>query len=266
MRKRSWLVPILALATLVLSACGTVAEPDGDGTLLTMVAPSDTIVSADDALLTADYWMSTEAYGGPFEVCWAIATEPSDTDFVLNYTPPGYVWELGVVSTLGTTEHVHEIFVDPSEGDVFETGGYDQVIVCKNPEPEVVGGCSLTQGYWKTHSAYGPAPYDGTWAMVGPDGEDTMFYGSGQTWYEVLWTPPRGDAYYNLAHQFIAASLNALHGSDTTVIDDALAQADELFQDFGPGEFDRATRGEALALASMLDAYNNGDIGPGHCD
>lgn len=29
------------------------------------------------------------------------------------------------------------------------------------------GGCTLTQGYWKTHSRYGPAPYDTTWAKVG---------------------------------------------------------------------------------------------------
>ena len=32
------------------------------------------------------------------------------------------------------------------------------------------GGCTLTQGYWKTHSLRGPAPYDDAWLLVGPNG------------------------------------------------------------------------------------------------
>ncbi|MBM2843936.1 MAG: hypothetical protein HW404_1773, partial [Anaerolineales bacterium] len=51
------------------------------------------------------------------------------------------------------------------------------------------GGCSLTPGYWKTHSMYGPAPYDATWASLG---EDTIFFRSGKTYYQVLWTSPSG--------------------------------------------------------------------------
>ena len=37
------------------------------------------------------------------------------------------------------------------------------------------GGCTLTQGYWKTHSEYGPAPYDDTWALL-PAGADSPFF------------------------------------------------------------------------------------------
>ena len=77
----------------------------------------------------------------------------------------------------------------------------------------VAAGCSLTPGYWKNHSQYGPAPYDATWAQVG---EDTIFFLSNQTWYEVLWTAPKkGNAYYILAHAYIAAYLNELNGADT---------------------------------------------------
>jgi hypothetical protein len=46
-------------------------------------------------------------------------------------------------------------------------------------------GCTLTRGYWQTHSIYGPAPYDETWAAIG---EDTTFYLSDQSWYEVMHT------------------------------------------------------------------------------
>src|SRR4030042_6097989 len=85
-------------------------------------------------------------------------------------------------------------------------------------------GCTLTPGYWKTHSMLGPAPYDDTWAMLeGGLGEDTIFFLSGQTWYEVLWTPPaKGNAYYILAHAFIAAKLNLLNGASSTPEVDAV--------------------------------------------
>ena len=73
------------------------------------------------------------------------------------------------------------------------------------------GGCTLTPGYWKTHSTYGPAPYDETWALVG---EDTPFFLSGQSYYDVLWTSPAGNAYYNLSFHYIAAELNDLNGAD----------------------------------------------------
>jgi len=72
-------------------------------------------------------------------------------------------------------------------------------------------GCTLTPGYWKTHSAYGPAPYDPTWALIG---EDTPFFLSGISYYEALWTEPKGgNAYYILAPAYIAARLNVLNGA-----------------------------------------------------
>jgi hypothetical protein len=125
------------------------------------------------------------------------------------------------------------------------------------------GGCTLTQGYWKTHSKYGPAPYDDTWAQIG---EDTPFYLSGQSHYQVLWTSPKGNAYYILAHQFIAAKLNVLNGASTTPeVDAAMAWADTFFKTYTPSSFSKAVAGQAKAYAATLDSYNNGLIGPGHC-
>lgn len=79
------------------------------------------------------------------------------------------------------------------------------------------GGCTLTQGYWKTHSREGPAPYDEAWKNLGPLEEDTPFFSSGLTWYRVFWTPPKGgNAWIQLAHQYMAAKLNILDGASTT--------------------------------------------------
>jgi hypothetical protein len=129
-------------------------------------------------------------------------------------------------------------------------------------------GCTLTQGYWKTHSELGPAPYDDTWAQL-PNGADTPFFLSAQTYYQVLWTPPAGNVYYNLAHQYIAAELNGLNGADFSAAQSAFDAATTLFANNSPA--DVATlkgkgKKEWTELAETLDSYNNGYIGPGHCD
>jgi hypothetical protein len=129
-----------------------------------------------------------------------------------------------------------------------------------------VTGCTLTPGYWKTHSAFGPAPYDDAWALVG---ENTPFYSSGQTWHQVMWTPPRGQVYYILAHAYIAAKLNVLNGASTTPeVASALMQAETFFGTYTPAQaaaLPKNARTLYVNLAAVLDRYNSGLIGPGHC-
>jgi hypothetical protein len=126
-------------------------------------------------------------------------------------------------------------------------------------------GCTLTQGYWRTHSQYGPAPYDPTWAAVG---ENTPFFSSGETWYSALWVSPEGDAYYILAQQYIASVLNVNNGASTTPeVDEAMAAALDWFINHNPGVPASSADGQdAVALSVILDDYNNGLIGPGHCE
>jgi hypothetical protein len=124
--------------------------------------------------------------------------------------------------------------------------------------------CSLTQGYWKTHSEKGPAPYDDTWALL-PNGAHTLFFMTGKSWYKVFWTPVGGNACISLAHQWMAAKLNYLAGADLSAVqaefDAAKALLATLDSNFSPCPKQLATQ-----LATKLDKYNNGIIGPGHCD
>ncbi len=90
------------------------------------------------------------------------------------------------------------------------------------------GGCTLTQGYWKTHSTYGPASKpDATWNLLpGGAGPNTVFFLSGASWYQVFWTAPAGNAYYNLADQYMAARLNILDGASAPAsVSDAITAA-----------------------------------------
>ena len=145
-------------------------------------------------------------------------------------------------------------------------------------------GCTLTPGYWKTHSEYGPAAHpDDTWYLLpGGLGPDTLFFDAEvdsvpQTWYMVFWTSPKGgDAFYILAHQYEAAVLNILNEASApanvvTAISDAEALLDAY--DGNPttiavlkGKNASPIRSEFLRLAGILGDYNEGIIGPGHCD
>lgn len=136
--------------------------------------------------------------------------------------------------------------------------------------PDTDEGCTLTIGYWKTHSEYGPARYDETWALLA-DGADTPFFLSGLSYYDALHTQPRGNAYFQLAQQYIGATLNGLSGASLPgEVVDALDDATALLETYSPADVAswRGNRGERPAfieLAGILDDYNNGLIGPGHC-
>ncbi|MBM2822538.1 MAG: hypothetical protein HW413_1284 [Thermoleophilia bacterium] len=149
-----------------------------------------------------------------------------------------------------------------------------------------VTGCTLTQGYWKTHSNRGPAPLDTTWnllpdqpAAFDPDGiqeaQDETFFYSGQTWYQVFWTPSSGgNAYYILAKQYMAARLNILNGaSSTSAVNTALTNATNYFNNpantpASALNLSKSARNTLLGYAGTLGKYNEGTIrgGPPHCD
>jgi hypothetical protein len=147
--------------------------------------------------------------------------------------------------------------------DTNQTGSDSATVEVEIAECDL--GCTLTQGYWKTHSSHGPAPYDSTWALL-PQGADTPFFLSGKSWYEAFWTPPAGNPYWNLAHQYMAAVLNGLNGADQSAIESQLAAATTLLETYAPGDVTSRQRKGFLSLASAFDAYNNGVTGPGHCD
>jgi hypothetical protein len=127
------------------------------------------------------------------------------------------------------------------------------------------GQCTLTQGYWKNHGDPQTSRYDATWAQVG--GRDAMFLNSGMSWITVFNTPPKGDAWYNLAHQYMAAVLNGAKGADTSAVDVALARAQQLLESNPPGSNLKNLRNEFISLAGILGSYNEGTLpgGPTHC-
>ena len=132
------------------------------------------------------------------------------------------------------------------------------------------GGCTLTSGYWKTHTEFGPEPYNDTWAHLS-NGATTTFFLSGKSYHQVLWTSALGgNAYYILAHAYIAAQLNFLNGADPTEAQTAFDNATTLFNTYTPLQISRlrgnsTIRNQFIYLSIQLGKYNIGLIGPGHC-
>jgi hypothetical protein len=118
-------------------------------------------------------------------------------------------------------------------------------------------GCTFTIGYWKTHPDQWPT--DGlTLGGVQYTKDEAL---------ELLNTPPRGDATIILARQLIAAKLNVENGADETDAADAIAEGDDLLAQSPPGSDPKGRdRRVFIRTAETLDDYNNGIIGPGHCD
>jgi hypothetical protein len=150
-----------------------------------------------------------------------------------------------------------------------DTGASESASWSVGGEVPCAGGCTRTQGYWSTHSEYGPARYDSTWASL-PSGADTIFFLSGRRYLDVLAGETGGNAYLILAQQYIAAQLNQLSGASLAPVAAAFDEATALFGVHRPTspavtKKSSSVRARFIALAEILDAYNNGVTGPGHC-
>jgi len=142
-------------------------------------------------------------------------------------------------------------------------------------------GCTLTPGYWKTHvepTRDRAPPFDETWTKLDAittdgifQGSYEKFFGTGNDWYTVFWTNPKGgNAYYILAHQYEAAVLNTLAGASVpsnvaTAINDAAVLLDKYDTNMNglTGKNAGADRAKMITLAGILGDYNGGAL---HCD
>ncbi|MFB6317409.1 hypothetical protein [Saccharicrinis sp. FJH54] len=182
----------------------------------------------------------------------------------------------------GDTEVIRNIVTISGDDDTLITSSECHVIVTvepndgtdpdPDPDPQPTGsGCTLTPGYWKTHSAES-GKYDIKWTNLPDmdmDGrkeyENEMFFTSGMTYLEIISSPSVSSCYIILGRAYGAANLNILAGSDPHDVREEMEQAEELLANYSV-ESAESVRSLVLAIAGTLDKYNNGIIGPGHCN
>lgn len=144
------------------------------------------------------------------------------------------------------------------------------------------GGCSLTIGYWKTHAGFGPQAdmvtpllpqYLGTQFLGLPLGKSVVvssagtavqylgFYGSNN-----VFAPSNG--INKLYAQLLAAKLNGANGADLSSVSSTISAADAFLTQYNSlnwATLSKQNQNKVIGWMSLLDKFNNGLIGPGHC-
>jgi hypothetical protein len=224
-----------------------------------------TVNTIDECITVSDTFSE---FGGDVEVC-IDDTLPYDITYTKDFVAADYN-ECESTDVPNTASFI--------TGDTGGTGDDPWTITIIRDCPS----CTLTQGYWKTHNdtftGGASKKADPVWFDLLPGlGEQTVFFLSTQTYYDVMWTAPQGNGYYLLGRQWIAASLNyAADGDGGAAVDQALLFGQELFTKYTPAQvaewdnstggtlpsFGAVTRHDVIMAAATLDAYNNSD----HCD
>jgi len=129
-----------------------------------------------------------------------------------------------------------------------------------------VESCTFTQGYWKTHGPIPTGNNSNEWPVTGLT-LGTVAYTDLEL-QSIFDTPAGGNGLISLAHQLIAAKLNVANGADGTSVAGAIAAADALIGGLvvPPVGSGFLSPGSTSALNATLTSFNEGDIGPGHCE
>ena len=85
---------------------------------------------------------------------------------------------------------------------------------------------------------------------------------------QILNQPAQGNGLVVVAHQLIAAKLNIAHGADPADAAQAISDADTMIGGFvvPPIGANYLPPSQTDNLTEALTEYNEGTIGPGHCD
>ena len=133
--------------------------------------------------------------------------------------------------------------------------GIDNLEFCR--QVQTGSSCTYTQGYWKNHIEAWPVNALVLGTRATPYSKDDLM--------TIFKTPVKGNGLIALAHQLIAAKLNFAKGADGTAVNAAIADADKMIGNLVVG-VDYLPTSKTSKLTDLLASYNEGIIGPGHCN
>ncbi|HEX2464955.1 MAG TPA: hypothetical protein VHR17_10045, partial [Thermoanaerobaculia bacterium] len=118
-------------------------------------------------------------------------------------------------------------------------------------------GCTYSHGFWMNHSE--------AWPVASLD-LGSSSYDQAQL-LSILKQPSQGNGLVILGHQLVAAKLNIANGADDAAVAATITASDALIgaNVVPPVGSDSVPPSTVEGLSQTLDQYNNGAIGPGHC-
>jgi len=157
--------------------------------------------------------------------------------------------------------------LDPGENDMtWDAGIY---------LPEEMG-CSLTIGFWKNHAGFGPqddvvTPLLPIWLgdMGSTDSLEVTTAGEAVLVLTMKYYGGGKNGIAKLYAQMLGTKLNIANGASGGDVTDALDMADAFLAEHNASDWkglSKADKKQVLKWKDTFDMYNNGEIGPGHCD
>jgi len=217
-------------------------------------------------------WTTLEAYqGGTPDFCKAYykaptyALEPGECIYIEigNFPASDVEVTCKVTELLCDTAYVFRVYANATQTE--KQSPYSGITVCYT-EPCPKNGCTHTLGYWKIHSPIPTGNNVNEWPVssliLG-----TVTYTDLQL-LAILNTSVAGNGLISLAHQLIGAKLNIANGASAPpAVLAAIAYADSLIGSLviPPIGTDYLSPKSVSGLITILTAYNEGIIGPGHC-
>ena len=186
-----------------------------------------------------------------------------------------YVFETAPETNYGSSVSSYTGWLD-NEGGEKQTLMRFQIEVDITPSPST--GCTRTIGYWKNHAggwhrhdAITPLLGRGIW-LGDPHGRHSIRVRS--SWLAVQILKSWGRHWHKngirkLRAQLLAAKLNIANGADDSDVAETIIKADHFLAKhhfFKWPWLSRKDKRKVIDWAKTLDDYNNGKIGPGHCD
>ncbi|WP_169952371.1 hypothetical protein [Microbispora sp. H11081] len=166
--------------------------------------------------------------------------------------------DAGVRTNTATLTHTDDNTAGPSATATVTVG-------CTTPPPV---GCTLTIGYWKNHPK-AVAPLLPVW-LGAQNGQFSHAVTTTSDAVAILnFNGAASNGINKLRGQLLAAKLGIADGADGSAVADVIAEADAFLAAHAPSSWNslsKADKNNVNRLAGTLDDYNNGIIGPGHCD
>ncbi len=196
-------------------------------------------------------------------------------DYKLQFSlPMGYVFS-----------PMNQGYNDSLDSDVNPTTGYTECTHLDSGQVDLIedagmylpstGGCTYSKGYWKNHAGFGPqadmvTPLLPIW-LGNQGGDKSLAVTDAQIAYNVLQQHIYGhpsNGITKLYAQLLTAKLNIANGAAAADIADVITMADDWLAMNGWmdwGNLSKQDRKTVLMWKNQLNAYNGGEIGPGHC-
>lgn len=181
-----------------------------------------------------------------------------------------YVWEIAPDHNFGLSEQLFTGWQHDTDLEKNSLLWFEITI-----EPDDVG-CTRTIGYYKTHAGFGPQEdvvTDLLPVTLGDDGDDkSLEVTSAAMAVDVLKMNTYGshrNGITKLYAQLLAAKFNIINGASDGDVADLIEDADEFLATHDHTDWrslNMTERGLVKLWQEMFDSYNNGEIGPGHCE